>query len=218
MHALLKLITLSLMSFFAATASAQSPYVLSAMDKVELMNHKAVIHVWRDKARSDSAIDVFGAIDITASPEVIWNIMTDCSRGNSLVKGMLSCSVLESHPEGHYDIREQVFDMGLFLPNVKTQFRSEYVPLKSITLRRIGGDLKIQDTLWTFTDLGNGSTRVTYRGTLLLKFPVPRGLLQKATRKDTPQILRNLRATAEQDSQRLLAFTQGPTLTQSTMP
>jgi len=122
-----------------------------------------------------SALDVFGAIDIKASPAIIWAIMTDCSRGSEIVKGMLSCDVLETAPDKQSDIRQQIFDMGPFLPNAKTRFRSDYRPYESIAIRRVGGDLKIQNAIWQ------------------------RGIVKNATRKDTPQIMRNLKSVAQMD-------------------
>ena len=191
---------------------AQTSYVLTDADNLVLENQEALTHVWRDKTRGDGALDVFGAIDINAAPDVIWNIMTDCARGHEVVKGMLSCDVLETNPEQSSDLRQQIFDMGSFLPNARTQFESVYVPNKSITIRRVGGDLKIQDARWTFESLETGQTRVSYRATILLKFPVPRSILKKATRKDTPQIMRNLKRVAEADAQKKFKIVEAPVL------
>ena len=177
---------------------AQSPYIMTEADQETLRAGKAVTHVWRDKTRADKALDVFGAIDIMATPETIWNIMTDCTRGSEIVKGMRSCKVLETFGDGS-DIRQQIFDMGPFLPDAKTEFRSVYSQNQHIKISRTGGDMKIQDAIWDIKPLTNDITRVSYRATIKLKFPVPRKLIKNATRKDTPQIMRNLRRVSEAD-------------------
>jgi len=59
--------------------------------------------------------------------------------------------------------------------------------------------MKIQDAIWDIKPLTNDLTRVSYRATIKLKFPVPRKLIKNATRKDTPQIMRNLRRVSEAD-------------------
>jgi len=182
----------------SSTTRAQIPYDLTKTDQDTLRAGKAVTHVWRDKSREDKALDVFGAIDIMASPEIIWNIMTDCSRSMEIVEDMKSCKILETFEDGS-DIRRQVFKMGAFLPNAKTEFRSEYTPNHQIKIRRTGGDMKIQDALWDIEPLTDKVTRVSYRATIKLKFPVPRKLIKNATRKDTPQIMRNLRRVSEAD-------------------
>lgn len=183
---------------FNTSAWAQTPYVLTPADHDVLKAGEALTHVWRDKTREDKALDVFGAIDIMASPETIWAIMTNCDRGSEIVKGMKSCKVLETSEDGS-DIRQQVFDLGPFLPNAKTEFKSEYTAHQRIKIQRTGGDMKIQDAIWEIKVLSKAITRVTYRGTIKLKFPVPRGLIKNATRKDTPQIMRNLRRVSEAD-------------------
>ena len=185
------------------TAWAQSPYALTQTDEENLRAGKAVTHVWRDKSREDNALDVFGAIDIMASPETIWNIMTDCRRGSEIVKGMRSCKVLDVLDDTS-DIRQQVFDMGVFLPNAKTEFRSIYTLNRKIKINRTGGDMKIQDAIWDITPLTDEISRVSYRATIKLKFPVPRRLIKNATRKDTPQIMRNLRRVSEADQKSAL--------------
>ena len=177
---------------------AQSPYILTETDQESLRSGKAVTHVWRDKTRKDKALDVFGAIDIMATPETIWSIMIDCARGSEIVKGMRSCKVLETLDDGS-DIRQQIFDMGPFLPDAKTEFRSEYSQNQQIKINRTGGDMKIQDAIWDIKPLTKDMTRVSYRATIKLKFPVPRKLIKNATRKDTPKIMRNLRRVSEAD-------------------
>ena len=144
--------------------------------------------------------------------------MTDCTRGHEIVKGMRSCDVLETLPNENSDIRQQVFDMGPFLPDAKTRFQSDYVPYKTITIRRVGGDLKIQDAIWSIEPQDNGLTRVSYRATILLKFPVPGGLIKNATRKDTPQIMRNLRRVAQADAQKQFHLVKAPSGSIDEMP
>ena len=204
--------------FVPLLAFAQTAYEVTPEDEAVLQNQEALTHVWRDKSRRDGALDVFGAIDIQAPPSVIWNIMTDCTRGHEIVMGMRSCDVLETSPNKSSDIRQQVFDMGPFLPDAKTRFQSDYVPYKTITIRRVGGDLKIQDAIWSIDPQDNGLTRVSYRATILLKFPVPGGLIKNATRKDTPQIMRNLRRVAQADAQKQFHLVKAPSGSIDEMP
>ena len=207
MHKMLeRVLTTSIMIggvlLWPAASLAQTPYMVTGADTIVLQNQEALTHVWHDKSRGDRALDIFSAIDVNTTPDIIWNIMTDCARCNEIVKGMLSCDVLETNPAQSSDIRQQVFDMGPFLPNVKTQFESVYDKNKSITIRRVGGDLKIQEAMWTFEPLETGQTRVSYRATIAFKLPVPRTILKNATRKDTPQIMRNLKRVAEADQEK----------------
>jgi len=197
---LISILSFVTLALGAGQVAAQlTPYTLQEPDNTLLQSGEAVTYVWWDKTLDDGALDVFGAIDIMAPPHVIWNIMTDCSRGMDIVKGMKSCDVLETSESGTWDIREQIFDLGILLPDARTRFRSDYEPLKSIKISRVGGDLKRQDGLWSIQPRQDGITRVTYRARIKLKFPVPGGLLKRATRKDTPKIMQNLRRVSETD-------------------
>jgi len=196
--------TCGLISFLfiimASPATAQlTDFTMTSEIDSTLKNGGIFTEVWRDKSRKDAAIDVFGAIDIAATPTTIWNIMLDCTRGIEIVADMTSCEVLESSEDALWDIRQQVFKVGFLLPKVTTRFRSDYIENKEIKVSRVGGDMKVQDGLWTLMPLSETVTRVTYRAAVLPKFPVPRGLLKKATRKDTPEILESLRLTAVKD-------------------
>lgn len=192
---------LGLLTLAAAwPAQAQlAPFTKISESEAVLSQGEIYTDVWRDKSRENGAIDVYGVVDIAASPEVIWNIMRDCERSKAIVKDMKSCEILDSAPNGNWDIRRQVFKVGFLLPKVKTEFRSDYAPYKEIKIARTGGDMKVQDGIWRLTPLNKSSTRVTYRAAILPKFPIPRGLLKKGSRKDTPKVLANLRREAEKD-------------------
>jgi len=164
-----------------------------------LLRGEHVISVWRDKTRSDKALDVFGAIDINASPETIWRLMTDCSRARKIVKQMTSCEVLEIAPDGSWDIRKQKIRIGFLLPKSTSIFRSDYKKPHMIRISLLGGNMKVQDGLWTLTPLNNGNTRVAYRATVRPKFPVPTRMLKKGMSDDVPAILKNLRQVSQND-------------------
>lgn len=184
---------------WASNAAAQlAPYTLQTEDKARLQNGEAVTHVWRDKSREDGAIDVYGAIDVAASPETIWAVMLNCELSVKIVKDMKYCTVTETAPDASWDIRQQVFSLGFPLPEVKTEFKSVYTPYRTITISREGGDMKVQDGVWTLQILDKDNTRITYRAAVLPKLPVPKGWLKKATRKDTPEILMKLRETVSE--------------------
>ncbi len=181
-------------------AQAQlAPYTRIAESEAALSQGKIYTDVWRDKTRENGAVDVYGAVDIAASPDIIWNIMRNCERSKDIVMDMTSCEILSRSPDESWDIRRQVFKVGFLLPKVKTEFRSDYVPYNEIKITRTGADMKVQDGIWTLTPLNSRVTRVTYRAAILPKFPIPRGLLKKGTRKDTPKVLAKLRDESLKD-------------------
>jgi len=137
------------------------------------------ITVWRDKSQDDKAINVFGAIDVEATPQTIWNVMIDCKRTMDIVARMSVCEVLQATPDGSWDIRRQKIKPGFLLPKITSVFRSDYDPPRTIQISLAGGDMKVQEGVWTLTPLENGKTRIYYQARLRPKFPVPNGLLKR---------------------------------------
>jgi len=177
-----------------------SPYALSQAQIDILDTDMPVVDIW-EGAKKRSIVEVFGAIDIDASPAQIWEIMTNCDTQLQIVKNMTKCIVKKEDKAEGWDVRVQVLNIGRFLPRVRSKFKSEYTPHREIKVTRTGGDLSVLDGLWTLTPTHDGQTRVTYRARLKPKLPVPRKLMQKATAEDMPKVLKNLRALAESSNQ-----------------
>lgn len=179
-----------------------SPYTLTDNTKQTLVQGDVFTRVWRDKTRDDKAVDVFGAIDINASAETIWNVMLDCPRNVKMVKDMKSCKVLETSPDGNWDIREQKIRVSVLLPKTRSVFRSDYITYQEIRIRKEAGDMKIQDGLWKLTPLANGKTRLTYRAAMQPNFPAPKSFIRKGMKKEIPNVLKNLRKESESDQRK----------------
>jgi len=173
-----------------------SPYNLTEAQIDLLAADMPVLDVWPG-AQDSRIVEVFGAIDIDASLAQIWEIMKNCDKQLQIIENMTKCRVENKDDSAGWDERLQVLNIGFLLPRVKSRFRSEYSPYREIKISRIGGDLAILDGLWNLTTLQGGQTRVTYRARLKPKLPVPRKLMRKATAKDMPKVLRNLRGLAE---------------------
>jgi len=182
----------AMLLMFAPMGWARAPLGYDSLDDEELAQLAAgdvVSDVWRDKARTDGAIDAFAAVEISASAQQVWAVMTSCEKTLEVVREMKSCTVLETAPDGSWDMREQVFSAPFPVPNLRTMFRTDFTPFQNIKITGAGGDMKIQEGLWQITPLKGGDddmprVRVTYRATVLPKLPVPR---------DTPALMAALR-------------------------
>lgn len=176
---------------FRASAEPLPPEAKAAM-----ANGAPFVKVWYDKTNSDGAIDVISAIDVTASRDDLWAIMTDCGATLKVIDDLKSCEVLEAAPDGSWDIRKHKSKVNMVI-TAKIVFRSDYDPLREIKVSKVSGDMKVQDATWTLTDQGNGVTRVSYRSRSAPNFPVSKKKLQKAARKDIPKIMTRLKTLAE---------------------
>lgn len=198
-----RLIPIGLLAVFAimsgdyALGDGMTSEDLLTPDVARLLESGGVhAEVWRDNTRDDAAMDVFSAVDIAASPELIWNVMTDCDRSLEIVDKMRSCRILEAG-EG-WDIREQKVRSGFF--TTTSVFRSDYDFPRTIHISKAGGDMEVQEGVWRLEPVGDGITRLSYRAASCPSFPVPSGMLKRAMKNDVPEILRRLRDTAEGDA------------------
>jgi len=194
-----------LLLWMALTAVTFSPHslasearILSEFDIEQLHGGEVISEIWRDKSRSDKALTAYAAVDIKATPQQIWSIMTSCQSSVDIVKEMTSCTIMETSPDGDWDIREQRFRAPFPLGSFRTEFKTTFTPHHKMTIQRSGGDMKVQDAVWTITALEPGQSRVTYQASVALKIPVPRFMLRRALRKDTPELMENLRRAAEE--------------------
>ncbi len=166
--------------------------------EIESLERGEVIsEIWRDKSQSGGQLEAYAAVHINAAPQQIWAVMNSCDASVEIVKDMASCEVLETAPNGAWDIRAQSFRAPFPLGKFRTEFRTDFTPFETMHITRTGGDMKTQDAIWVITPLSSGHSRVTYRASVALKVPVPRFMMRRALRKDTPELMDNLRRFVE---------------------
>jgi len=139
-----------------------------------------------------SAGVAYGRIDIEAPPEVVWAVIRDCSLARKMAPNVQSCRVLERARDDSWDVREMVVNPP-FVPKVRSVFRSEYEPVRRITFRCTGGDVKLCEGEWRLTRLVNGGTRVTYTNRATSPYPIPAVLTREAMKGDMTRALKALR-------------------------
>ena len=137
---------------------------------------------------------IHAAVDIPASPRLVWGVMTDCREMPKLISNGDPCRVLSADPAGAWDVREQVTHGNLIMPTIRNVYRSDYQPYTSIRFHRLSGDLKIEDGVWRFESLNGGrATRVIYENLVAANIPAPSMIVRQALRSDTPKVLMNLK-------------------------
>ena len=144
--------------------------------------------------RAGAAGQVHAVEDVAAPPERVFAVMTDCALAPRMAPSLKSCRVLERDPAGRWDVREHVSRPMLFVPSVRSVFRSDYDPPRGFTYRRTGGDLRVLEGDWRLTPLDGGArTRVVYEGRAALPFAVPHALARAVLRQQVSQALAALR-------------------------
>lgn len=141
---------------------------------------------------------VKAVVDIAAPPEKVWAIMTDCATAGRMITNLASCRIVSGDQRKGWDIREHVTRRTFVFPGMRIVFRSDYEPVSRIRFHLVEGDLKVEQGEWRLERLDGGrGTRVFYDNRLAVDWPVPKGMIREALRKDTPKVLMNLRRACE---------------------
>lgn len=179
--------------------------VLAGASQAFELSPRAQAMLARGEAHADVSADpdgisgrVRGVIDIEASPQQVWTVMTDCATARKLMTNLIRCKVLSGDQARGWDIREHVTRRNLIFPGMRIVFRSDYEPYRRIRFALVEGDLKSQQGEWRLQPLRGGkATRVFYDNRLAVDWPVPKAMIREAMRRDTPKVLINLRRACE---------------------
>jgi len=135
-------------------------------------------------------------VRIHATREVVWSLITSCREAVVLVPGLIRCDVLETAPDGSWQIIRDVVDYSWYVPKLTYEIRATYDKPARVFIERISGDLKTLKVSWTLRPDGNDTVAV-YSIDLAPGFWVPHWIVRVALRRDLPQMLRSLRTRAE---------------------
>ena len=164
-----------------------SPRALEALD-----HGRPFVEVRPDPDGTSGVI--LAAIDVAAPQAVVFSVMTDCDLAPKMVANLKSCRILERDPQGRWDIREEVTKMT-FAPSVRTVYREDFDPPRSMIFHRTGGDLQVLEGQWRLEPHG-ADVRVTYEARVAAPFSVPGWMARLALRHDVPMALLALRREA----------------------
>jgi len=181
-----------LVAVAALSLPAHAAIELGPAAEARLGRGETLVDVRIDEAEDAAAVSA--AIDIQATPEVVWGVMTDCERAPRFVPDLVSCRVLERDPAGKWDIREHMIDWAWFLPTIRNVFRSDYEPPHRLRFKRVDGDLKRSEGEWRLEPRNGGSaTRVHYMALLAPSSLIPASFALSSMRSDVPKVLQALR-------------------------
>ena len=142
--------------------------------------------------------NVRAAVQIRASAERVFRTLTSCTEALRFVPHLRRCAVLETAPDGSWQVVEQEIDYGWFMPRAYYVFRADYEGFKRIRFNNVRGDFRENRGEWTFNPTADGTgTVVTYRVHVVPRFMVPRWLMRSTLKRDLPDLMKGLRSHAE---------------------
>jgi uncharacterized protein YndB with AHSA1/START domain len=138
--------------------------------------------------------EIRAAVRIQATPDAVWNVMTDCRQTPSFVPGLKRCRRVDGAPDGRWEDIEHEVSYSWLLPSVHYVLRAEYDRPHRIDFRRVSGDLKEETGEWLLTRTADGTaTVVEYQVYVDPGFWIPQVLVTHSLRKDLPAALNGLR-------------------------
>ncbi len=113
-----------------------------------------------------------------------------------MVPGLVGCEVLETAPDGSWQLIRQVIDYSWYVPRLTYVLRAAYDYPARVSIERVSGDLSRAQGLVVSRERRRFHV-AHYSLDLAPGFWVPRWLVRAALRHDLPKMLRALRARAE---------------------
>jgi hypothetical protein len=154
----------------------------------------------RGAAQGDDAavavVQTSATLKIHASRETVWAILTSCREALGMVPGLTDCQVLDTAPDGSWQLIRQVIDYSWYVPKLTYVLRATYEYPAHIFLGRESGDLGTLKSSW-YLEANGGFTVVRYSLEVTPGFWVPRWLVRIALKHDLPKMMRTLRTRAE---------------------
>lgn len=136
------------------------------------------------------------SIDIEASVEELFDIVTDMESYPDWVKGMQEIEILERDGDGHPARVRQQIDAGIKILSYVLAY--SYDPPGRVSwVSEPGGDVKHIEGSYSFEVNDDGTTQVTYELTIDPGFPAPGFMVRKAAKSIMNTALDGLKARAE---------------------
>jgi hypothetical protein len=143
-----------------------------------------------------AVVQTSSTIRIHARRETVWALLTSCATALELVQGLQECQVLDTAPDGSWQLIRQVMDYSWFVPKLTYVLRDTYEYPGRILIERYSGDLSTLKAAW-YLEADGEFTVLHYSLEVTPGFWVPRWLARVAVKHDLPKMLRTLRTRAE---------------------
>jgi hypothetical protein len=133
---------------------------------------------------------------IHAPRETVWAVLTSCREQLGMVPGLTACEVIDTAPDGSWQLIRQAVDYSWLVPKVTYVLRARYDYPAHIDIERESGDLRMLNSSW-YLEADGEFTVVSYSLEVNCGFWVPRWLVRVALKHDLPKMLATLRTRSE---------------------
>ena len=137
----------------------------------------------------DHVFEVDASGTVRASPAAVWKVLTDYERMPEFVPDLATTRVVSR--TGNRVILEQsgVARFMFLSRTINLVVQAHEVPMQTIDISLVTGDMKAYDCRWRITPLPDGGTRVDYSGQMVPKFYVPGMLGSNLIKRDITRMM-----------------------------
>ncbi len=191
------LLILISISTFVAIASEQQDLIDGSVSSKAAMDRLRDGEILVENVRTEES---GGSVRIQAmmhgDVQALWDFLASCDSAFLYVDGLRNCEVLsvEQGDEIETAKLQQSVKKSWVIPKIEYVIEVRRQPLTHVDFRLVEGNLKNMDGGWRFRTLENEpGFIVTHEVRVRPSFPVPRWLIRRSMRKDTPDMLACLR-------------------------
>ena len=174
--------------------SRSADFELTPAEAERVERGQTVIRASLDAAQRRGTVRAAMLID--ASPDVVFQAMTNCADALKYVPHLRSCRVLPQAGESSSRLVEHEIDFGWYAPRIHYVFQADFVTDRSIAFRQVRGDFRANEGLWEFEPAGE-RTLLRYR--VLIDPPgyIPNWLARSTFKRELPRMLAQLKRHCE---------------------
>ena len=174
----------------AETGTAEHP-----QEQSKLQNGEVVVNT---TALDDGITSVTARIYIDASPEHIWQAITDYDNQKNFVPKVIDSGLISDN--GSEQVMFQTGRTGVlfFRKTVHIKLRMKGEPNRRLEFRQIEGDFKVYQGEWVIENTSGGKgAMLTFKAEIKPDFFAPSYFIRSVQEKDLPMVLNAMKKRAE---------------------
>jgi ribosome-associated toxin RatA of RatAB toxin-antitoxin module len=164
-------------------------------EQTRLQNGEVVV---KTTALDDGIISVTARIYIDASPEHIWQAITDYDNQKNFVPKVIDSGLISDNGSEQVIFQTGRTGVLFFRKTVHIKLRMKGEPLRRLEFRQIEGDFKVYHGEWVIeSGTGGKGATLTFRAEIKPDFFAPSYFIRNVQENDLPMVLAAMKKRAE---------------------